>query len=204
MEELPNYCCCCTVQSCLHRCSWRKGTWSSLPPHAVLSWPSALCPSLSAHSPWVDTLHWPTAQQVLTAKHTGAFQEQPGETYGNKNSFIQHSLEPSFSSDFPFSILDEYIFTILMHVYRGKGRWPNIHKISHILWKHYMSCSCPQAAVRKAKIKFRFKALSAIERSETLIQADLAWEVYMWKRHFSPFMREHSNSISTISQKKLA
>lgn len=42
-----------------------------------------------------------------------------------------------------------------------------------------MSYSYPQAAVRKAKIEFKFKALSVIEHSVTLIQADLAWEVYM-------------------------
>ena len=49
------------------------------------------------------------------------------------------------------------------------------------------SSSCPQAAARRAKIKFRFKALSAIEHSATLIQADLAWEVivHMKKTLFS-------------------
>lgn len=36
-----------------------------------------------------------------------------------KNSFRQHSLEPSFYSDFPFSMLAECIFIILMHKYRG-------------------------------------------------------------------------------------
>lgn len=194
------------LQSCLHRCFWRKGTWAPLPPpRAFLSRPSAPCPSQFSHSLWVFTLHWPSTQRVLRAKHPGAFQEKPGDTWTQgKISFVQRSLEPSFSSDFPPSMLAKYIFTILKHKYRGKGRWPNVHMISSILWKHHMSYPCPPAAIRKANIKFRFKALSAIGHSATLIQADLAWELYMWKRHCSPFMREHSNPISTISQKKLA
>lgn len=63
--------------------------------------------------------------------------------------------------------------------------------------------SCPQAAARKAKIKFRVKALSAIEHSATLIQADLAWEVivHVKKTLFSLQERTQQHCISKTAKR---
>lgn len=200
MEELPNHCCCCIMQFCLHRCSWRKGIWSSL-----LLVPS--CPDLL---PFALPCQWPAVGVHSALTHRAASAESkahwsfPGttrDTYGNKERIPSYSIHWNLPFLLPLLHACWMFFTILMHKYRGKGRWPNVHKISHILRKHFMSYSYPQAAIGKAKIEFRFKALSVIEHSATLIQADLAWEVYMWKRHHSPSMREHSNPISIISQK---
>lgn len=95
----------------------------------------------------------------------------------SRKAFIQYSLLPSISSVLCFSRLAEYIFTILMHKTEGKGGSRMSTRFQVFCEHTTHSSSCPQAAVRKAKIKFRFKALSAIERSAILIQADLAQEI---------------------------